>query len=197
MAAEAGSPAWSSDVNQRAFWQANTQPSSGDDMYVRNAMHNQARDISTRMFAALQQYLHGDNPVLNFVGGGSPLIGNDGHASATTETNTINVDPVALASLINPSAVYHGSAVAMVPHEMAHLRQLQNVLASVGASEGGAQAFSDITAADAARQARVPFNPGSAGYYDGEYAQYVKNVLDELGRAWVLFKQFGNTPPAS
>ena len=155
-------------------------------------MHEQARTASGKMFGALQSLLHGENPTLNFVSPGSPLLDADGGASANTGANSINADPAFVSSLINPSSRFYDWAVQSLPHEFAHLRQTPDVLASLGASEGGAQSFADIVTPTAAPQAGMAFRPGPAGYYDGDYAQYVQNVNQYLGRDWALFKQFGN-----
>lgn len=180
-----------SAVKPQPFWLANTQPSSGDDMYVRNAMHQQARNTSDRLFGALASLLGGTAPTLNFVTGDSPHVRGNGAFSATPADNTVNVPPRALGALANAASPIHDWAVQGLPHEFTHLRQTPAVYASDMQAEGGAQAFADLVTEQAAKQANVPFTPAPPGFFDADYADYVRQVMDTLGPAWVLYQQFG------
>jgi hypothetical protein len=184
-------------AGQAAYWTNNTQPASGDDMYVRNAMHGQARATTGKLFAALQGLLHGNNPDLNFVSGDSPLVATGGGTSANFDgsagqaANSINMAPNVVAALTNPSAHFHDWSVQIMPHEMAHLRQTPAVLGQMDTREGGAQAFADQVTYDAAQKAGVPFFAGKPGTYDSNYADFV-NAINALGKNWALYTQFGN-----
>lgn len=173
------------------FNQILTQPTSSDERAYQRAFHTNAQSLSNRMFGRLQALLGGTAPTLNFV----PDVGANGdfHASATPAKNMINVDPAVTGWLLDERSPFHDSAVNVMPHEMAHLRQTAQVLASLRDREGGAQSFADIVSPLAASAAKTRYAQGS---FDGAYAPYVQYVNANKGRDWVLGGQFGKPPVA-
>jgi len=168
-------------------------PTTGDAFGFRNAIQQYAQGRSDRLFDSLASLLHGAAPRLNFVPTGSPFTPNHMSANLTERTGaprgTINMDPLTVAGLVDDASSIHSVTVNQMPHEMAHTRQSPATLASLLLSEGGAQAFADLMAGQAARQAAIPYTDGN---YDGSYADYVRQVLAKQGRDWVLAGQFGN-----
>lgn len=161
-------------------------PNSGDELGFRTAFQHRAQDMSNRMFGPLSKILGGSAPTLNFV---SSIPGGDAHASADVKGNAINLDPLVTEGLIDENAPAHSGSVNGIPHEMAHLRQTPQVLASVPDREGGAQAFADYEAPDAARAANTYYDTHLN--FDGAYADYVKQA-QARGLAWILAQQFGH-----
>lgn len=175
-----------------------TAPASGDDYRFGQAFHQNAQDLSNRLFTSLESLLGGSAPTLNFVSAGSPLTPDHFSANLADQPGgpkgTINLDPEAVDALIEFKSPVHSSAVNNMPHEMAHLRQTGAVLADLIQREGGAQAFTDLVTPVAARRARIPYVDGS---YDGAYADYVRQVQEQRGRDWILGTQFGRVAPPS
>jgi hypothetical protein len=174
-----------------------TVPGGMKEDFFRGKIEQTGQTDSNKIFGALQQVLGGTAPQLNYVAPGSQLVPGQTHISANVNGGSaagpagmINVDPVALEGLVNNASPAHNASVNQFPHEMSHLHQLATVLASIPQSEGGAQSFADIVAAAAARKAGIPYTPRPQGY-DGNYAEYVKQVLAQQGRDWVLGPQFG------
>lgn len=170
-----------------------TAPSSGDENAFQRVFHGDAQQLSNSMFNAVAKILGGQTPQLNFEPAITGFTG-EVHLSATPSANQINVDPYATEGLIDEQAPTHTGAVNQLPHEMMHLRQLASVLASIPDREGGAQAFADIVAPGAAKQAHTFYDSGLN--FDGAYAQFVKDVLAKKGRDWVLGGQMGKQPVA-
>lgn len=172
-----------------------TAPSSGDENSFQRVFRGDAQQLSDRVFTAVAKVLGGATPQLNFVASIAPENGqSEVHLSATPAANQINVDPYATEGLIDEKAATHTGAVNQLPHEMAHLRQIAQVLASNSDREGGAQAFADIVAPHAAQLAHTYYNPSLN--FDGVYAPLVQAVMNQNGRDWVLGGQFGHPPVA-
>lgn len=150
-----------------------------------------AQDVSDKLFAALRAVLGGNAPRLNFV----PVTDPDGGAlaSANPAQNQINLSASAMTALVDPHSQYHNAAVNLMPHEMMHLRQTAAVLADLAQREGGAQAFADLVASDAARAAHIPY-VAVPGVFDGNYAPYVQMVNQKYGRDWIMGGQMGKPP---
>lgn len=165
-----------------------SQPSSGDDFYVRNAVHQQTQRLSDALFKTVHEYTGGDAPTVQMV----PQVDPNGvfHAQAILGQNQINVDPETAVGLITEANPYHSGTVNVMPHEMAHLRQLADVLSNPDLREGGAQAFADIVSPLAAALAGTGYD--ASRNYDGAYAVPTQNVLAQQGRGWVLASQFGS-----
>lgn len=172
------------------------EPRSSDEQAFRTALWQYAQQRSNRLFQPLEPVLGGAAPTLNFVAAGSPITPN--HMSENIRgtplapAGEINMDPFSVDGLIVNSAPAHSVVVNQMPHEMAHTRQTQQVLADTAASEGGAQAFADLVAAAAAQKAGVPYTPGD---YDGSYTDFVKQA-QARGNNWILGGQFGRPPVA-
>jgi hypothetical protein len=164
-----------------------SNPHGGDDFLFRNAIQDDAQSMSNRLFAALQTVLGGTAPTLNFVQTDSPLT--PAHFSAQG-TDQINIDPLGVETFTNANNSAHSPAVLDMPHEMAHLRQTQQVLADLVQREGGAQAFADLVTPTAAKRSGIAYTPGN---YDANYADYVRQV-HPLGPGWLLGGQFGHAP---
>lgn len=153
-----------------------------------------AQDLSNRLYTAVSKaWGGGAAPQLHFVPSITPSNGQaEVHLSAAPTANEINLDPYAMAALVYNSNPAHSGAVNQMPHEMAHLHQLADVLASIPDREGGAQAFADAVEPLAAAAARTPYD--TSRNFDGDYTQFVQQVLAQKGRDWVLGGQFGHPP---
>lgn len=175
--------------NQRSdYWtRILASPSSGDELSFRTTFHNDAQDLSNRIFNPLAKVLGGQAPTLNFV----DSVDGGFHASADPASNSINYDPAATEGLIDENGATHSGAVNGLPHEMAHLRQTPAVLASLADREGGAQAFADLVSPEAAALARTYYD--DSRNYDGSYAAFVK-AAQGRGNDWLLGGQFGHPP---
>lgn len=169
-------------------YKALSSPTSGEEYLFRRLERQQAQARSDAFFAALKALLGGSAPGLNFVPSGSALVRGGGMSTRPQRSPDIAIDPLATYSLIDDQAPRHSSTVNGLAHEDAHLRQLLSVLASLPTSEGGAQAFADLVAQDAAQRAKIPYLPGN---YDYDYADCVKQVNAQRGRDWILAGQFG------
>lgn len=164
-----------------------TTPSTGDELGFRTAIQHGAQARSDALFQALAKVLGGSPPTLNF----QPTVaGGEFHAYADPAANQIVLDPAATLGIVSDQDTFHDGAINGLPHEMAHLRQTPQVLASIPVREGGAQAFADTTTNLAAAAAGIPYTPG---FFDGSYAPYVQQA-QQRGRDWILSGQFGRPP---
>lgn len=169
-------------------------PTSGDEFGFRAAIQQNAQGMSNRLYGALSSLLGGSAPTLNFVPTGSQFAPTNLSANLTDRVGApkgqVNVDPLAVEALTNFRSPYHDSGTNAFPHEFSHLSQTPEVTRSSPLAEGGAQAFADYVTPHAAQVARIPYNPGEPGQYDGPYADYVKTAQAK-GLAWILAGQFG------
>lgn len=164
-----------------------TNPAGGDEVLVNRVFRKDAQGLSNRMFGALAKVLGGAAPTLAFP---TSLASDEFHASAAPATNTVNLDPTATQALVQEASPFHSSFVNALPHEMAHLRQTPQVLASLPDREGGAQAFADMVSSVAAAMAKTPYDGGA---YDGSYAPFVQ-AAKARGNDWITGTQFGHAP---
>lgn len=172
------------------------RPRNGDEVRLKQVIQGYAQTRSDALFQQLAAILGGNAPRLNFVPTGSPLTPGNSSTNLTDKNpyapkGTINMDPLAVEALTNDRSDYHNSGVNGLPHEMAHTRQLPDVLGSTPLAEGGAQGFADIVTAAAAQRAKIPYLTGN---YDGDYADYVTQANATKGRDWLLGGQFGRPP---
>jgi len=159
----------------------------GSDGYI-------ATDLANRIYASLQKVLGGERPTIRFVQSIPPQNGLDEiHLEAYPDDNTITLDPYAMHALAYAAANTHSGAVNQIPHELMHLRQTKQVLASIPDREGGAQAFADQVAPEVAALVHTPYNAGLN--FDGAYADYVK-AAQARGRDWLFGGQMGKPPVA-
>lgn len=177
-----------------------TAPASGDEARFQTAFHQNAQQLSDRLFTSLASLLGGTAPALNFVAANSPLTPSHFSANVTDAPGgpkgTINLDPAAVDALIQFKAPFHNSAVNNMPHEMAHLHQTPATLADLMQREGGAQAFTDLVTPTAAKRAHIPYD--ATGNYDGPYADYVQQIQARPdARSFILGSQFGRTAPSA
>jgi hypothetical protein len=181
------------DPNASYSYRILNRPTSSDERAIKNlGLQPEAQRRSDRLFSALVSLLGGDAPKLNFVPTGSPLAPRGTSANLVDRPGApigqINLAPIAVEALINDRSPDHNLGVNVMPHEMAHTRQVRDVLRSDELAEGGAQSFSDMVTPEAARRAHIPYR---AGNYDGLYAAYVQSVQKNKGRDWILAGQFG------
>lgn len=183
------------DPNLSYTYRILNNPTTGDAFGFRSAIHGYAQKRSDGLFRALEPLLGGASPQLNFLPTGSPLVPTTMSANVVGKPGapqgTINVDPLAVETLINDHSPYHDSGVNGYPHEMSHLRQSRDTLAQFLTREGGAQAFANLVTPTAAQRAGIPYRPGN---FDGDYAPFVQAVqAAPYGRDWILAGQFGRS----
>lgn len=143
--------------------------------------------INAGVYGSLSKVLGGTVPTLKR----ADSVPNGAHGYADPATNTYYLDPTAYDALATETSPLHSGAVNGLPHEMAHLRQIAEILASKPDSEGGAQAFADYVTPTAARAAGTSYD--TTLNYDGAYAPYVQQAMQK-GLAWILGQQFGHPP---
>lgn len=153
-----------------------------------NAKDYATAGIWDRTWQALASVLGGAEPSYSVVDD----LGTPGsHASAHPAGNSVKIDALVQAALLDKNSPLHSGAYNGLPHEMMHLRQTPAILASLADREGGAQAFADAVSPYAARKAGTYYD--ASRNYDGTYSAYTK-AAQAKGRDFIFGGQMGKAP---